>query len=254
MKFDPAWILYEDNHLFVFAKPPGLLAQEDQSGDDDVLTIVKEFIKERDHKPGQVFLGLVHRLDRNTGGVFCLAKTSKAAARLSEQIRNREWSKNYLAITLAETDAPLEDGSWRVWEDYLRKDEEFNRSRIGRGAGDGKAARLRQRVLAAEPIQNHKLKLREVDLESGRSHQIRVQSSSHGEPVLGDYKYAAPPLPGVSSSFLGLWAWRLDITHPVKGERMRFYSMPPESYPWSLFTFAIQQARAQAEAETRPLA
>ncbi len=247
MKFLPEWIIYEDNHLLVVTKEPGLLAQADQTGEADILTLAKAYLKERDGKPGAVYLGLVHRLDRNTGGVLCLAKTSKAASRLSAQIRRHEWEKTYLALSVAsaDTEPPAEpsDG-WTPWEDLLLKDPVENRSVVGAG----KTARLEQRLLA----ETGKIRLREVRLESGRSHQIRVQLASRGEPLVGDRKYGAPKLSGVPAYFLGLWAWKLCLTHPVKQERLCFTSLPPDVYPWTLFAALIEEAGADFETHGDP--
>ncbi len=241
--FGPSWILYEDNHLLVLTKEPGLLSQADHTGEADLLTLAKAYLKERDGKPGAVYLGLVHRLDRNTGGVLCLAKTSKAAGRLSEQIRKHEWVKGYLALSHASATRETL-GVWQVWEDLLLKDPETNRS----VTGEGKKARLEQCLLA----EKEGFRLRSILLESGRSHQIRVQLSSRGEPILGDLKYGAPKVPGIPSYFLGLWAWELELTHPVSREQMRFRSLPPASYPWQLFASAIEKAATDSKTQTKP--
>ncbi len=252
MKLPPESILYEDNHLFVLEKKPGLLSQADYSGDPDILNMAKDYIKIRDQKPGRVYLGLVHRLDRNTGGVICLAKTSKAASRLSEQIRKRQWEKRYLALSAARDQEEAlksvlqqEDNpqkafpEFTLWRDVLSKDKKKNRVRPSK---NGKEALSRQRLLAARSYKGEVLYLREFSLESGRSHQIRVQSALRGFPLLGDLKYQGRQLPGQDPHFLGLWACGLGIIHPVKKERMYFYSLPPEEGPWSLFSSVIKKA------------
>lgn len=261
MIFDPSWILYEDNHLLVVTKLPGILSQEDKSGDPDILTLAKAYIKARDSKPGQVFMGLVHRLDRNTGGVLCLAKTSKAASRLSAQIREGRWEKAYLALT-GVRDKERPEGTWERWEDVLAKDEALNMSRsLKPGQRGGKASREQgkkavseTRLLGTGIWRQNPLALREVKLESGRSHQIRVQAAARGIPLLGDVKYGAKGYRGSYGPFLGLWAWRLCLDHPVKGGRLSFVSLPEGFEAWALFASLIEETRAEANAETRDIA
>lgn len=241
-------IIYEDNHLLVLNKAPGLLSQEDRTGDEDILSLAKAMIKERDHKPGNVYLGLVHRLDRNTGGVMCLAKTSKAASRLSAQIRAHNWQKSYLALTpLGPGEKP--GGPFVRWLDRLKKDGSLNQSRRD---AEGKKAELCQRVLAVSPAAGPggaDIALREVLLLSGRSHQIRVQAAARGLPLLGDSKYGGARVQGESPYFLGLWAFGLELSHPVKNKRMKFYAKPPEEGAWASFAAAVDQACAESEAE-----
>ena len=264
---NPEDILYEDNHLLVVRKAPGILSQEDKTGDPDILTMAKAFIKERDHKPGKVYMGLVHRLDRNTGGVMCLAKTSKAASRLSDQIRRGQWDKYYLALSMGLADLAVLKSvqknpglrnldldtidtaiDWLYLEDYLLKDQDNNKSRVlvQESLGEKKkSAKAKKALLKTACIgldQKSGLKLYLVDLGTGRSHQIRVQFSSHGLPLIGDRKYQTniedykrreahlklPPY------FLGLWAWGLKLYHPVTKEGMLFTALP-DTYPWKGF-------------------
>lgn len=238
MEFTEDKIIYEDNHLMVINKDAGLLSQEDSSGDMDVLTLVKDFIKVRDNKPGNVYLGLVHRLDRNTGGVMCLAKTSKAASRLSEQIRKKEWDKYYLSLN--ESNEALKpwqiDGEWEVYTDELSKDEESNTSSRVK-ANTGKKSSMESRILAQIPYHGYFLNLRENKLITGRSHQIRVQLAGRNESIVGDYKYRARRNSDIDRHFLGLWASKLTIQHPTTKETMIFSSIPKDYSVWMQFNF-----------------
>lgn len=223
-------ILYEDNHLLVVRKAPGILSQEDKSGKPDILNLSKDFIKSRDQKPGNVFMGLVHRLDRNTGGVICLAKTSKAASRLSEQIRKQRWEKYYLALAPS---GNLGD-DWTVWSDTLSKDSISNRSEVLLN-GEGKASVLQIKEVNKVKYQDKHYSLYLVHLKTGRSHQIRVQMASRDLPLIGDSKYGGIKLEKHRSYFLGLWAYGLKIFHPITQEEMYFTDLP-NGFPWELFT------------------
>lgn len=196
--------LFEDNHVLVVNKPSGLLSQADLTGDLDVLTVVKHILKQRDQKPGNVYLGLVHRLDRPVSGAMILAKTSKSASRLSEALRQRTLHKVYWAIVEG-TPEPRE----ALLENRLRKDPRQKRSFIA-VPPEGKLARLGYRVLRSGPSSS----LLEVELLTGLHHQIRVQLSHIGHPILGDRKYgaAAPFEAGV----IALHARRLRFDHPVQ--------------------------------------
>lgn len=237
MAFNPEKIIFEDNHLLVVEKGPGMLSQEDASGYPDLLNELKSYIKIRDDKPGNVYLGLVHRLDRNTGGVMCFAKTSKAAARLSEQVRKKQWDKYYLS--LSETRREF-DGkqSWQTLEDKIAKDEETNVSSI---SDSGKLSLLESRILGQIEYNGRYLNLRENKLITGRSHQIRVQLSARREAILGDYKYGARRNNNLDQFFLGLWANRLEINHPISKERMSFESYPQDYAIWNMFDFDIKK-------------
>ncbi|MET3683316.1 23S rRNA pseudouridine1911/1915/1917 synthase [Alkalibacillus flavidus] len=218
-------ILFEDNHLLVVEKPVNVLVQEDQSGDQDVLNELKQMIKVRDEKPGNVYLGLVHRLDRPVGGVMVYAKTSKAASRLSDQIRRNVWTKQYLAVVRGRP----HDVSGRL-EHYLVKDQEKNQVYVTkRDAKGAKKAVLQYQVLA----ESDGLTLVQVDLETGRPHQIRVQLSVIGCPLYGDQKYGAKVnKPGQQ---LALWSHKLGIEHPTQKDERLFTSHPPDVKPWSSF-------------------
>ena len=171
-------ILYEDNHLLVVEKPINIPVCEDETKDMDLLTMLKLYIKDKYHKPGNVYLGLVHRLDRPVGGIMVFAKTSKAASRLSKQVQEHLFQKTYIAVV--EGNVP-NSGEWC---DYLIKDSKKNLSYVT-DKEHGKIAILRFKKLA---YQNNK-SLVEIDLQTGRSHQIRVQFSSRGFPLIGDAKY-----------------------------------------------------------------
>lgn len=237
--FEPV-ILYEDNHLLVVRKEPGMLAQEDHSGDPDLLSALKEFLRVRDSKPGQAWLGLVHRLDRPTGGVMVFAKTSKAASRLSESFRKQDVHKEYLALCEGQ---PGPIGESTVYEDTLAKDPRTNRSRRLRAGGTAernekkeRAARLQFTVINTDL--NAKCSLVRVRLITGRSHQIRVQFAERGFALVGDRKYG-----GRNDGFnqdIKLWAYRIDVPHPTTKEMLTFVDWP-EGSVWK--TYLSQQAK-----------
>lgn len=202
-------VLFEDNHLLVIDKPAGLLSQSDSSGSPDVLTLMKEYVKEKYHKPGNVFLGLVHRLDRNTTGIMVIARTSKAASRLSEQFRKRTVEKIYQGVV----SPPPQRSSGRL-EHRMEKDEESRTASVA-AEGRGETAVLDYRLLR----KNRERALLEITLHTGRFHQIRFQLSEAGWPVLGDSKYGSE-IPGK----LALRCVRLAFDHPITGERLVFES------------------------------
>lgn len=212
-------IIYEDNHLLVVEKPRNMVVQEDKTSDLDLLNRLKSYIKEKYNKSGNVYLGLVHRLDRPVGGVMIFARTSKAASRLSELVRNKSLKKTYLAVV--EGNIPKRG----VFEDYLKKNEKLNKSFV---ASDGKYAKLSYEVIMSKD----NLSLVKINLETGRSHQIRVQFSSRGYPLWGDQKYNKD---AKIHEQIALWAYSLEFIHPVKKELMLFKSIPPLEYPWNLF-------------------
>jgi 23S rRNA pseudouridine1911/1915/1917 synthase len=217
-------ILYEDNHLLVAEKPYGVPSQADSSGDEDMLTLCKAYIKQKYEKPGDVFLGLVHRLDRPTRGVMVFARTSKAAGRLSEQIKNGEFSKTYLTVLTA---AP-EEKKGELWN-WLYKDESEHIARIVSEDAEGaKKAGLEFEVLGRA----EGLSLVRVKLITGRFHQIRAQFANIGCAVYGDMKYGKQDI----KAELALFACGLSFLHPTKSERMEF-SIKPSHYPFNLFRF-----------------
>jgi 23S rRNA pseudouridine1911/1915/1917 synthase len=199
-------VLYEDNHVIVCYKPAGVLSQADNTGDIDMLTLVKDYLKKRYNKEGNVFVGLVHRLDRMTSGVMVFGKTSKGAMRLSNDIANGDFFKEYLAVC----EGNIEDYDETTLIDYLEKDEKNNKSFISK---NGKEAILTYRVITNK---NNKSLVR-VKLKTGRHHQIRVQMSNIGHPLYGDIKYGSP-----HKDNLALQAYKLSFYQPVTRELLTF--------------------------------
>lgn len=289
MKIEDLNILYEDNHIIVVVKPQNIPTQKDESEDQDMLSLIKEYIKVKYNKPGNVFVGLVHRLDRPTGGLLVFAKTSKSASRLSEQIQNGEFDKRYLTVVVG---APID--KTRKLEHYLKKDESTNIVKIVPRSEEGvKKAELIYNVLDTyneyieipivkdprrrlsyneiltkpdensiqkpkerknpdEPIKIPKttetktintLSLVEVELLTGRSHQIRVQMSSLKTPVYGDVKYGDVTRGEEKDDNenmtrnLALWAYKLNFIHPTTKQLMSFKVLPPiDKEPWIKFS------------------
>lgn len=217
-------VLYEDNHVIVVVKPPNVPTQEDDSRDPDLLTLIKADLKHRHGKPGNVFLGLVHRLDRPVGGVMVFAKTSKAASRLSDAVRTRAIGKQYRAVVHGKPASA--SGTLRH---HLLKDTRTNMVTVVKANLPGaKEAILDYRVLSSQ----EGLSLVEVELHTGRPHQIRVQFATIGCPLVGDQRYAGPlAIPGQQ---IALWSTSLSFEHPVSKELLRFHSEPPAAYPWLL--------------------
>ena len=208
MKFK---ILYEDNHLLIVVKPVNMAVQADDSRDPDLLTLLKQDLKERYQKPGNVYLGLVHRLDRPVGGVMVFAKTSKAASRLSDQVRGRPQAAS---ATL---------------KDWLIKNEKTNTVRTAApNTPKAKEASLSYQIQG----EKEGLTLAEIQLETGRPHQIRVQFASRRTPLWGDQRYNPQARPGQQ---IALWAVSLTLRHPVTQETMTFTCPPPDNVPWNLF-------------------
>lgn len=219
-------VLYEDNHLLVVVKPANLPSQADSSGDEDLLSLLKAYIARKYEKPGQVYLGLVHRLDRPVGGVMVFARTSKAAARLSAAFREHVQDRRYLAVVEGRFSEPL------VLEHSLCKDAATGMVRVVAPTAPGaKAARLISRPLAGQ----QGLTLADVQLFTGRAHQIRVQHAAAGHPLWGDMRYGH----GVPGRQIALWAYRLVLEHPTRHERMHFAARPPEAGVWTQFAEEI---------------
>ena len=209
-------VVYEDNHLLVVEKPPNLLTQGDATGDDTLVEQMKRYIAEKYNKPGAVYLGLVHRLDRPVGGLVALAKTGKAAARLSEQLRTHSMAREYLAAVHG--DSLPETG---VLRDFLLKDAQSGNVRVvPKGTDGAQEAVLRFTVLARHPEENQFLL--HICLETGRKHQIRVQLAHSGHPIVQDMRYGK----GVPGEPIALWGAVLRLTHPTQKETMTFYSHP----------------------------
>lgn len=203
-------VIYEDNHIIVVVKPPNVLSQKDSTNDIDMLTLVKNYIKVKYNKPGNVYVGLVQRLDRPVGGLMVFAKTSKAASRMSNMIKNHQFTKKYLAVI----NGMLERKNGE-FEDYLLKKE--NGTTIV--SSNGKYCCLKYKVL--EENSNMNLSLIEVDLITGRHHQIRVQFASRNHPLYGDYRYG-----NSSNKQIALWAYKLSLIHPVLKKEMIFEKYP----------------------------
>ena len=214
-------VLYEDNHLLGVEKPVNMPVCEDSSHDPDLLNACREYIRQTYHKPGNVYLGLVHRLDRPVGGAMVFAKTSKAASRLSDSIRKKELHKTYLAVL---DGIPKKPGD--VLTDYLVKDHSTNMVSVSDEV-HGKRSELYYEVLAVKDGKT----LVKIELKTGRSHQIRVQFASRGTPLLYDQRYH--PNPGKGQ--IALWAYELRFTHPVKKEPVVIRCAPMNTDPWSLF-------------------
>ena len=217
-------IIYEDNHILVANKPFNMPSQADDSNDLDMLSYLKAYIKDKYQKPGNVYLGLVHRLDRPAGGLMVFAKTSKAAKRLQKAFKNHDIEKHYYAI--------IKDGNLKerdTLEDRLLKDSKTNMVKVHES---GKPCKLSYEILAKKA----NLALVDIDLATGRSHQIRVQFSQRGSALYGDHRYG-----NARSGQLALWSCSLTFKHPVKDEVMRFISLPPKIHPFTLFAEVLYE-------------
>lgn len=213
-------VLYEDNHLLIVEKPINVLVQADDSKDKDLLTILKEDLKKRYNKPGNVYLGLVHRLDRPVGGIMVFAKTSKAASRLSEQIRSHQFKKVYHAIVM--NDFNEKKGTM---QDKLLKNEKTNTVTVD---PNGKESVLEYEVVSFKD----NLSLVKINLKTGRSHQIRVQFSSRNHALYGDQRYNKHASVGQQ---IALFASEISFLHPVTKENINIKIDFPNRFPWNLF-------------------
>ena len=215
-------IIYEDNHLLVVEKPINIPVCEDITNDIDLLTILKNYLKEKYNKPGNVYLGLVHRLDRPVGGVMVFAKTSKAASRLSNQVRENKLKKTYYAVVENKINKT------GTLKDYLVKDYKTNISKTTTKE-KGKLSILDYELI--KTVDN--LNLVKINLQTGRSHQIRVQFSSRNNPLYGDQKYNKNAKVGEQ---IALWAYKIEFKHPITKEKEVFKCEPFwNEYPWILF-------------------
>lgn len=212
--------VYLDNHLLVVFKPAGMLSQADRTGDEDVVSIWKAWLKKRFDKPGNVYLGLVHRLDRPVSGLMVLARTSKAAGRLSRQFKNREAEKIYTAIVEGEL-----RGSGTFSDFLLKQDREVRIS-----VEDEPGARYAELKWSAENPKNGLTRV-SIQLKTGRFHQIRIQFSSRGYPILGDMRYGAKR--ELDGRNLALHASRLAVVHPTLKEVMVWEAPVPDTWPES---------------------
>ena len=209
-------VLYEDNQIIVVEKEPNIPSQSDKTGDLDLLTIVKKYVKEKYNKPGDVYIGLVHRLDRPVGGVMVFARTSKSASRLSDQVRTKLMQKTYIATV----DGKFEEKTGTL-EDYLYKDERNNISKVvNKDKKNAKYAKLDYEVLNYD--EKRDLSVVKINLHTGRHHQIRVQFANAGHSLYGDQKYGVRG----KGKQIRLWAYELSFEHPTKKEIMTFRSNP----------------------------
>lgn len=227
-------VLYEDNQIIVVLKPQNIPTQSDVSSSEDMLSLVKKYVKEKYQKEGEAFIGLVHRLDRPTGGVMVFARNSKSAKRLTEQFKNHTTEKIYYAVT---TKVVREKSKTLV--NYLEKNEKENIVKVVPMLSSGaKKAELTYRELE----NNGQMSLLEVKILTGRSHQIRVQLSTLGYPLYGDGKYGKNK--DVATKNLGLWAGKLSFIHPTTKEKMVFMACPDtEKEPWKNFRMEKYFAR-----------
>lgn len=215
-------VLYEDNHVIVVVKEKNVLSQADNTHDIDMLTIIKKYLKEKYNKPGNVYLGLVHRLDRPVSGIMVFAKTSKAASRLSDQVRKKEIKKTYMAVVkgIIKKD---ED----TFVDYLLKLD--NGNTIVTTKNKGKESVLTYKVLKRNYEKNETLV--SIDLKTGRHHQIRVQFASRGYPLCGDQRYGKS-----DKTQIALCAYKLEFIHPTTKQLMKFEIEKPLDTYWTDFT------------------
>ena len=217
-------VIYEDNHIIVVEKVPNIPSQADKTGDVDMLSLVKDYIKEKYNKPGNVYLGLVHRLDRPVGGIMIFAKTSKAASRLSNEVREKVFKKKYLAVV----DGKIGEEKGTL-EDYLYKDQRNNISKVvNKDKKNAKIAKLDYEVLKYNKIKD--LSLVKINLHTGRHHQIRVQLSNFGHSIFGDQKYGKRG----KGKQIALWAYELTIKHPTTKEEMTFKDLPEPKGTWCI--------------------
>ncbi len=219
-------ILFEDNHLLVVLKRPMLLTQGDKTGDEDLLSLLKAYVKEAYDKPGEAYLGLVHRMDRPVGGLLVFARTSKAAARLSKQLREGQIHREYVLVCEGKTPERF------TLKDYLKKDRDANTVTV---LPSYLRLQGKEAILHGQTISHTEEKsLVAVKLETGRAHQIRAQMANAGHPLLGDARYGK----GQRGELIALWGMRLSFLHPVTGKAMVFICPPdaaPKGFPVSQF-------------------
>jgi 23S rRNA pseudouridine1911/1915/1917 synthase len=223
-------LLFEDNHLIIFNKQPSQIVQGDKTGDAPLSDLLKAFIKERDHKPGNVFLGVVHRIDRPVSGVIIFAKTSKALTRLNEMIKAGQIHKTYWAVV---KNKPPEESGHLIH--YLKKNEEKNKSfAYYKEVANSRKAELTYRLIG----QSQNYFLLEVNLLTGRHHQIRTQLSKIGCPIKGDLKYGFDRSNPDGS--IHLHARQIEFTHPVSKEEIRVVADPPDNRLWASFLLQLK--------------
>ncbi|MDU4862384.1 MAG: RluA family pseudouridine synthase [Terrisporobacter othiniensis] len=220
-------VIYEDNHLLVVEKPVNILSQGDNTNDDDMVNLLKKYLKEKYNKPGNVFVGLVHRLDRPVGGCMVFAKTSKAASRLSEQVRSKSFKKTYRAVIHGNMNKKSDN-----LVDYLYKNKKTNMvSVVSKSTKEAKDAKLSYETLDSQKGYS----LIQIDLQTGRPHQIRVQFASRKHPLFGDQRYGQH-LNKVGQQ-IALWSYKIEIQHPTTKEKIEFVCDVPKEYPWDIFAY-----------------
>ena len=215
-------ILYEDDQIIVVEKPVGIESQSNRTFEPDMVSEVKKHINSLSPKKGEPYVGVIHRLDKPVGGILVFGKTKEAAGALSKQVSGHQMEKKYLAVICGK---PVDN--FGTYVDYLWKDGKNNISKIvDKGITDAKRAELSYRVLEELEGEEGPLCLVEIDLKTGRHHQIRVQFSGHGTPLLGDLKYnpAGPKVAGQRN--VALCAWKLAFTHPWNKKKMEFTVKP----------------------------
>lgn len=218
-------VIYEDNHLLVVEKPVNILSQGDDTNDKDMVNLLKQYVKEKYNKPGNVYIGLVHRLDRPVGGIMVFAKTSKSASRLSDQVRTKTFKKTYRAIIHGAMNKKSD-----TLKDYLYKNKKNNMvSVVKKEHKESKNAELSYETLSSKS----NFSLVEIDLKTGRPHQIRVQFASRKHPLFGDQRYGQDV--NKVGQQIALWSHKIEIEHPTTKEKMEFTCDPPQEYPWNLF-------------------
>lgn len=224
MKNEPE-ILYEDNHIIIVNKRNSDIVQGDKTGDEPLDSIVKNYIKEKYNKPGDVFLGVVHRLDRPVSGCIVYARTSKALARMNELFRSKDVKKTYWAIV---TERPPEEEGTLIH--YIKRNEKQNKSFVfNEQVKESKLAELEYRIIA----RSESFYLLEVDLHTGRHHQIRAQLASMGCPIKGDLKYGSKR--SNEGGGISLHSFRISFVHPVKKEQVTVTAPLPNDKTWKVF-------------------
>lgn len=214
-------ILYEDNHIIVVVKPYNVLSQGDSTGDISIMDMIKDYIKVKYNKPGNVYLGLVHRLDRPVGGIMVFARSSKAASRLCKAFNEHKITKKYLAIVKGKVDSNGE------FVDYLAKGKDGKA--YVTNEKDGKKAILNYELI--EYNKENDCSLVSVNLKTGRHHQIRIQFASRGHYLLGDQRYGV-----LDNKQISLFSYYLSFTHPVSNEVLEFKVFPERKNHWTSFT------------------
>ena len=223
MYFTKSNIIFEDNHLIIVNKPAGILVQGDKTGDKSLIDLVKEYLKIEYSKKGNVFLGLVNRIDRPTSGIVILSKTSKALSRMNSLIKNRKIKKFYWAII--SKSFPKNEGILNGW---FRKNSKLNKSYVY----DNKVSNSKLGSLKYNRIKDFKkYSLFEIDLETGRHHQIRSQFSKLGYPIVGDLKYGAKR--SLKDGSIYLHSRRVIFEHPIKKIKIDLTAIPPKNVLWT---------------------